>query len=180
MIKRLRVLMLAQTAKTGKVYLITGSPQCTLDVSLGGKEKNMDAMIYYGGFDILFIQFYNQGAISCTARSRASKTGGVFNYKQWLAYVRQAGGKSNAARLYVGLLGGPDGGTAGDYLNVAEVTNLLTTYGKDEQFGGVMLWDAQATANNKDPAIPAGQKYWHVVKFTMMVSSSPFALALTC
>jgi len=159
--------MKAQTVKTGKVYILSGSPQCTL---INGKEKNMDAMIYQGGFDMLFIQFYNQGLVSCTARSRARKNGGDFNYSKWITYVNRAGSASANARLYIGLLGGPTAGAKDDYLKVAEVKNLISTYGKANQLGGVMLWEAQATQLNNDAGIPVNQRYWHVVKVAMMVS----------
>lgn len=82
-----------------------------------------------GSFDILFIQFYNRGTVPCTARSRAFNHGGVLKYGAWHSYVRQDEGATNKARLYISLLGGPTGGTAGDYLNVADVKNLIEAYG---------------------------------------------------
>ncbi len=158
----------AEYLKTGKKYIITGAPQCPLNPS----DANMDAMIHKAGFDALFVQFYNQGPSSCTARSRANGVG-AFNYDAWVSYVNQAGSASTGAKIYIGLLGGPTGssGAPGDYLNTTEVQNLISTYGKKTQLGGVMLWEATAADVNTDSTIPAGKKYWDVVKDALLVSS---------
>jgi chitinase len=171
MINRLKVLAAAQTAKTGKKYIFSASPQCTLNP----KEANLDAMIWQAGFDMVFVQFYNQGPASCTARSRAGKVG-AFNWNAWRAYLNQNGNKSNGAKIYIGLLGGPSGSASypGDFLNVAEVNNLISTYGRNEQLGGFMLWDATAAFNYRGSDLPKGQYYWNVVKNAMLVSYSLF------
>ena len=158
--------MNAQTAKTGKKYIITGAPQCTLK---GGKESNMDALIYNAPFDLLFIQFYNQGPNSCTARSRVLKTG-TFNWDAWYNYVVKAGSASKDAKMYIGLLAGPKGSTYApkDYLNAAEVANLVATYGKKPRFAGVMLWEGAAGSANTAADLK-GKRYWTVVKNALYV-----------
>lgn len=167
MITRLRTLMNAQTAKTGKKYILSGAPQCPL---INGVETNMDAMIQKAGFDIVFIQFYNNGY--CTARSRVNKNPkDNFNYAAWLAYLNKSGSKSFGARIYIGLLGGPSGSSSnpGDFLNVAEVQNLIATYGKNPQIGGVMLWDGTAASKYRGADLsPSTQRYWDVVKTAML------------
>jgi chitinase len=159
----------AETAKTGKKYMITGAPQCTLNPG----DHNMDAMIYNAKFDALFVQFYNQGPASCTARSRANGVGG-FNFDAWASYLNRAGSASAGAKIYIGLLGGPTGSAfaPGDYLNTPEVQNLIATYGKKSQLGGVMLWDATAAQVNVDNTLPANKKYWDVVKDALLVGHS--------
>lgn len=169
MIKRLRVLMNAQTAKTGKKYLLSAAPQCTLK---SGKESNMDAMMYYGGFDIIFIQFYNQGPKSCTARSRAAKTG-TFNWDAWHTYITNTNSASKLAKMYIGLLAGPAGSTqSGDYINVAETQNLIAAFGKKDRFAGVMLWDGRAGSVN-NAADLKGKRYWNIVKAALYKNYPP-------
>lgn len=169
MLNRLKTLAAAQTAKTGKKYIFSASPQCVLNP----KEANLDVLIREAGFDMVFIQFYNQGRVSCTARARASGVvGAAFNYNAWIAYLNQANSKSKGARIYIGLLGGPTGseGSPGDFLNVAEAQNLIKTYGRNAQIGGVMLWEATAAFKYAGKDLPAGLKYWHVIKNALLVS----------
>lgn len=132
----------------------------------------MDAMIQKAKFDMLFIQFYNGGY--CTARARVNKTPkDNFNYAAWLAYINKSGSKSYGARIYIGLLGGPTGSAnhKEDFLNVAEVKNLISVYGRNAQIGGVMLWDGTAAEKYRgSDLVGSTQRYWDVVKTAMLVS----------
>jgi len=129
-------------------------------------------MIQKGGFDMVFIQFYNGGY--CTARSRVNKNPvNNFNYAAWYTYLKKSGSKSTNARIYIGLLGGPTGSVnhPGDFLNVAEVKNLISVYGRNAQIGGVMLWDGTAAERYRgSDLVGASQRYWDVVKTAMLVS----------
>ncbi|PBP28525.1 chitin recognition protein, partial [Diplocarpon rosae] len=118
---------------TSKTYLISGSPQCPLH------DNQMDEIITEAKFDLLFIQYYNNGLSRSTARNFLDGTG-RFNFNQWADFVNT--GRSKGAKLYVGLLGSPEAGTAGDYVTPAEVKPLILTYRSHPQFGGVMIWDA--------------------------------------
>lgn len=169
-IKRLRTLMDAQTANTGKKYLLSAAPQCSFNSA--GKEVNMDAMLYHGGFDIIFIQFYNQGANSCTARSRANGGSG-FNWEQWHAKITNTKSASALAKMYIGLLAGPTGSkTPTDYINVKETQNLIAAFGKKDRFAGIMLWDGTSGSNNKASDL-GGKRYWNIVKAALYKNYPP-------
>jgi chitinase len=129
-----------------KDYIISGAPQCPLD------EPYMSTAIAEAQFDVLWIQFYNNGANGCTARNytdslAAKKTSG-FNYDSWVTKVNA--GKSAGAKLYIGLLAGQAGstGSPNDYINAAAVQTLVTQYHSHAQFGGVMLYEATVAENN--------------------------------
>lgn len=114
-------------------------------------EPNMGLTIANAKFDMLWIQFYNNP--SCSARSYISSTEdgttNGFNYDAWVATI--AGSASADAKLYIGLLGGPDATTAAfqdEYLSVSEATTLLTEYYSHAQFGGVMIYEATVADNN--------------------------------
>ena len=102
------------TVTNGKKYLITGAPQCPLP------DINMSTMIAAAQFDYLFIQFYNNGGYGCNARNWANdnpnyattkmETNNVnLNYRAWKGAI--SAGASRDAKLFIGLIGGPTGGS---------------------------------------------------------------------
>ncbi|CZT52997.1 uncharacterized protein RSE6_14427 [Rhynchosporium secalis] len=143
--------------KCSKTYLISGAPQCPLP------EGNMGLTIANAHFDLLFIQFYNNGANGCTARNWITKGDSVdgFNYNKWVSTI--ATGASKNAKLYLGLLGSSTAGVAGDYLTAIEAQTLINAYHGKSQFGGVMLWEATYAENNFPSSFP-GKNYYQIIK----------------
>ncbi|PVH77711.1 glycoside hydrolase family 18 protein, partial [Cadophora sp. DSE1049] len=157
-IKRLREHFAAYKAAKpcSKTYLISGAPQCPLP------EGNMGLTIAGAKFDLLFIQFYNNGANGCTARNWiTNKNAGGFNYDSWVTIVNQ--GASAGAKLYLGLLGSSSAGTSGDYLTALEAQSLIDAWHSAPQFGGVMLWEATYAENNLPSSFP-GKNYYQIMK----------------
>ncbi|KAH6715854.1 glycoside hydrolase superfamily, partial [Leptodontidium sp. MPI-SDFR-AT-0119] len=139
-----------------KTYLISGAPQCPLP------DGNMGLTIAGAQFDLLFIQFYNNGANGCTARNYTTDGNkGGFNYNKWVTVVNQ--GASKGAKLYLGLLGSSAAGTAGDYLTALESKSLIDAWHGAPQFGGVMLWEATYAENNFPSSFP-GKNYYQIIK----------------
>ncbi|PBP18005.1 chitin recognition protein [Diplocarpon rosae] len=146
-----------------KTYMISASPECPL------LDGHMEELITEAKFDLLFIQYYNNGLSRSTVRNFLDGTG-RFNFNQWADFVN--GGKSRKAKLYVGLLGGSEAGTAGDYVTPNEVAPLLWTYRNHPQFGGVMIWDA-THAMNKVLYKSREMTYYQAMKRVLQESPTP-------
>lgn len=114
-------------------------------------------------FDIIWIQFYNNGAAGCTARNfadanpdypaqKSSMT--TVNYQAWKNTINS--GASNGARIYLGLLAGPQETCAspGDFISAKDANNLINAFQGDDQFGGVMLYEATSALNSCHCGIP--------------------------
>ncbi|KAI9050624.1 hypothetical protein LZ554_005783 [Drepanopeziza brunnea f. sp. 'monogermtubi'] len=167
---RVRFAQYKQLNSCSKTYLISGAPQCPLP------EQNMGLTITNAKFDILFIQFYNNGANGCTARNYSSSTNKAtsgFNYNKWVTFVNS--GASAGAKLYIGLLGSNYAGTASDYILASEAKPLIAAYHGATQFGGVMLWEATYAENNNAVTGYPGMNYYQIIKSFL----APYAPTVT-
>src|SRR3569833_2973451 len=157
MIERLRSYF--QAADSDR-YLITGAPECPLNP---GWFK-MRQMIIGATFDILWIQFYNNGG--CDA------VNGGFNYDDWTKFL--PGTMSAHAQLWIGLPAVPGSG----YVEQSALEPLLHTYGTRPNFGGIMLWDSWLAVNNTDLA--AGKNYLQAVREALdLVPAQPTTTVTT-
>ncbi|CAD6447793.1 824d4a98-b746-4938-b69c-10f529638d96 [Sclerotinia trifoliorum] len=152
-----------------KKYFISGAPQCPLP------EPNMGTMIASAKFDLLWIQFYNNGQAQCTARQwtenyaiTGQKESEEFTYDEWIATVNS--GASSGASIYIGVLGSPLAGTATDYISPLEARTLIESYHDKPQFGGVMIWEATYSQENTDAELN-GDTYHGFIKSCL----SPYA-----
>lgn len=131
MIKRLRKHF---TTDSSKDYYITGAPQCPYPDAMLGTV--LDAV----EFDAVNVQFYN---------NYCSTTSSSFNFETWDTWAKKTSPNSNVKVL----LGVPGSNTAAGSGYVAYdalepiVQELYSTY---SSFGGVTLWDASASYENKD------------------------------
>lgn len=131
MIKRLRKHF---TTDSSKDYYITGAPQCPYPDAMLGTV--LDAV----EFDAVNVQFYN---------NYCSTTSSSFNFETWDTWAKETSPNSNVKVL----LGVPGSNTAAGSGYVAYnalepiVQELYSTY---SSFGGVTLWDASASYENKD------------------------------
>lgn len=131
MIKRLRKHFATDSSKD---YYITGAPQCPYPDAMLGTV--LDAV----EFDAVNVQFYN---------NYCSTTSSSFNFETWDTWAKETSPNSNVKVL----LGVPGSNTAAGSGYVAYnalepiVQELYSTY---SSFGGVTLWDASASYENKD------------------------------
>lgn len=137
---QLRSLMDADTASTGKTWLLSAAPQCPFPDSAD------DPMLSGGvSFDIVWVQFYNNycGLQSFTA---GSSTQNNFNFDTWDNWATNTSANKNVKVM----LGAPaNTGAAGSGYEDPDTLNTIIQYCEQfSSFGGVMLWDAsQAYAN---------------------------------
>lgn len=126
-----------------KTYLITAAPECSLE------DSKFGSVIAAVKFDALFVQFYNNN--KCSASNLES-----FNYEQWTGYLngnilQGTFPTANAnTKIYIGLPASPGGtapGYSADFLSKTDVQKLVFAYSNDDQFGGVMLWEATGATN---------------------------------
>ena len=131
----------------------------------------MGAMILAATFDIVWIQFYNNGQAGCTARNWADSNpdypitpsvSTTLNYQAWKDTINS--GASNGAKIYLGLLAGPATSCQpegyGDFISSTEADHLISAFQGDDQFGGVMLYDATSALNDCSCGVP----YFDVIK----------------
>lgn len=123
----------------------------------------MGNMILASQFDVIWIQFYNNGAAGCTARNFVNANPNypnqpqaitTVNYYNWKNTINS--GASNGAKIYLGLLAGPVGTCAspGDFISAQDAYNLIQAYQGDDQFGGVMLYEATSALDSCHCGIP--------------------------
>ena len=139
---------LKQLFPTGnKSYLLTGAPQCVVP------DSNMDAMIQAVPFDLLFVQFYNTPF--CSARDWVSKKGinSGFSYDAWTNRLSQ--GASRNAKLFIGLPASPLAAvSATNFITVGESLALVEAHMCKPNFGGIMLWEATRSTEQRDLGRP--------------------------
>ncbi|KAF3900168.1 Endochitinase [Trichophyton interdigitale] len=131
-------------------YYLSAAPQCVL------LDRNLGGVISSSAFDFIFVQFYNTP--SCSAFNWAqnpSKSG--FTFDSWVQFIRK--GASRNAKLFIGLVGdhtrvSPHGEYTKDdknYLALPDADRLIKAYMNKyrRNFGGVMIWDALTSDENK-------------------------------
>ena len=149
-----------------KEYIITGAPQCVVP------DANMGSMIAATQFDIIWVQYYNTP--QCSARNWATanpnylSTGieepNGFSYNQWANFL--VGTASANAELFIGLPGAPSSTnlSTDNYLNITEMSGLVKAYYCQNNFGGVMIWEATAAEDNTGP----NGTYYQAVKEVLL------------
>jgi LysM repeat protein len=137
---------------TGKTFLFTASPQCTV------KDVNMGDIILGAKFDMIFVQFYNTLACSARTWANANPNYGTtrreidsgFSYDSWVTAITASGSKSAAAKLYIGLPGNSTAATSSNYYLLGSAKTLIQDYWCHANFGGIMIWEAIYAEQNKD------------------------------
>ncbi|GFF97809.1 endochitinase 2 [Aspergillus udagawae] len=122
-------------------FYLSAAPQCVLpDAQLGDAITN-------SAFDFIWIQYYNTAA--CSAMSFVDNTLGTFNFDAWVTTLKTTASRN--AKLYVGLPASPTAANAGYYLTPKQAESLVSTYMRryPDTFGGIMLWEATTSENNK-------------------------------
>lgn len=125
-------------------YQLSAAPQCPWP------EVNMGDGLTKAQFDEIYVQFYNNPSCSAvqfpTTTSDTSAKG--FNYDAWKSALASTPNKD--AKIYIGLPAGPKGAAPGNFIDVAKTTDLVNKFKDDSAFGGVMLWDATNSDEQKD------------------------------
>ncbi|PFH49205.1 glycoside hydrolase family 18 protein [Amanita thiersii Skay4041] len=126
-----RIRSLAQN--DDKRYYISAAPQCPFPDQYIGSALNS------AHFDLIFVQFYN----NYCETSQPSK----FNFDTWDQWARRGSPNSNV-KIFLGAPGAP--GAAGNgYVDIETLSAMVSdAQSRYRSFGGVMLWDADASYNN--------------------------------
>jgi chitinase len=162
MIQKLR----SHFPEADKEYMITGAPQCIVP------DANMGNMIASVQFDVIWVQYYNTPQCSArnwaTANPKYLSTGieqsSGFSYYLWANFL--VGTASANAKLYIGLPGAPATTDLSTdyYLNITEMSGLVQAYYCQNNFGGVMIWEATSAENNTG----SDGTYYQVVKKALL------------
>ncbi|KAF2738382.1 glycoside hydrolase [Polyplosphaeria fusca] len=128
--------------------LISGAPQCVLP------DARLAHAISASSFDFVFLQFYNTPQCSSRAgyNGLANLATSTFTFDAWVDWLK-ANSANKGVKMYLGLPAGPAGAPwdAPSYLTPTEANKLVSHYSAQHPdiFGGVMLWEATVSANNK-------------------------------
>ncbi|EAW24262.1 class III chitinase ChiA1 [Aspergillus fischeri NRRL 181] len=127
-------------------FYLSAAPQCIIP------DAQLSDAILNAAFDFIWIQYYNTAA--CSAKSFIDTTLGKFNFDAWVTILKASASKN--AKLYVGLPASETAANQGYYLTPDEVESLVSTYMDryPDTFGGIMLWEATASENNKIDGAP--------------------------
>ncbi|GFF40539.1 endochitinase A1 [Aspergillus lentulus] len=127
-------------------FYLSAAPQCIIP------DAQLSDAILNAAFDFIWIQYYNTAA--CSAKSFIDTTLGKFNFDAWVTTLKASASKN--AKLYVGLPASETAANQGYYLTPDEVESLVSTYMDryPDTFGGIMLWEATASENNKIDGAP--------------------------
>ncbi|PKX96667.1 class III chitinase ChiA1 [Aspergillus novofumigatus IBT 16806] len=127
-------------------FYLSAAPQCIIP------DAQLSDAILNAAFDFIWIQYYNTAA--CSAKSFIDSTLGKFNFDAWVTTLKASASKD--AKLYVGLPASETAANSGYYLTPDEVESLVSTYMDryPDTFGGIMLWEATASENNKIDGAP--------------------------
>ncbi|RPA85390.1 glycoside hydrolase [Ascobolus immersus RN42] len=141
---KLRQLMDADKAYTGKQWLLTASPQCPLP------DIKMDKMMTTVGFDAAFIQFYNNPHCSANTWVKGKTqvgTGAAFNFGAWDAWAKTSS-KNKDIKLFMTLPMGAIAAPGGGYVSRATAQSILNDIKQYSSFAGLSAWDASVAAMN--------------------------------
>lgn len=120
---------LISRAKDGKKRFLTAAPLCPSP----GMASMHEVLTEQDLLDAVFVQFYNNP--SCGIADT-----GKFNYKTWEGWAKNA-----KATVFVGI---PASESAGRGYIVPDKLRIVEETQKNDNFGGVMLWDASQSWNN--------------------------------
>lgn len=138
---RLRALMDADRARTGKQWLLTAAPQCPYPDQASNAMLSNE--IY---FDAVWIQYYNN-VCGLQSFNSASSTQDIFNFDIWDTWARHVS-RNPSVKILLGIPGAPGAASIG-YRSTYELRSIFEYCKQFSSFGGVMIWDAsQAYANS--------------------------------
>ncbi|CDS10560.1 hypothetical protein LRAMOSA11046 [Lichtheimia ramosa] len=130
MIKELRTLFKKDSSKD---YFITAAPQCPFpDAMLGD-------VISEAGVDAVNVQFYN---------NYCSTTGSSFNFDQWDDWAKNKSPNKDV-KVFLGVPGSSTAAGSG-YAKIEDLKPIIKDLSKYSSYGGVTVWDASQSYNNKD------------------------------
>jgi Chitin recognition protein len=127
--------MIAQLKAIGTTY-ISWAPQC-IDYHLTAN------IIRNSAIDFLFVQFYNTPYCSALSYINNPSTSGFTS-----SFNEYADSKPGI-KVFIGLPASPEGANPGNYLDVAQVSTLLNSFGSNVAFGGISLWEATVSQENR-------------------------------
>ncbi|GMM38257.1 hypothetical protein DASC09_055960 [Saccharomycopsis crataegensis] len=122
------------SSSTKKKYYYSAAPQCPYP------DQNMNTILAGNSLDMVFVQFYNN---DCNANSNSS-----FNWDTWADYAQNTSLNSDV-QVYLGLPGSVNSSSTGYIETSAELQTLIKSVDSDSHFGGVMLWEASMSFQNK-------------------------------
>ncbi|KAJ8653998.1 hypothetical protein O0I10_010334 [Lichtheimia ornata] len=130
MINELRTLFKKDSSKD---YFITAAPQCPFpDAMLGD-------VISEAGVDAVNVQFYN---------NYCSTTGSSFNFDQWDDWAKNKSPNKDV-KVFLGIPGSSTAAGSG-YAKIEDLKPIIKDLSKYSSYGGVTVWDASQSYNNKD------------------------------
>lgn len=138
--QRLRDLMDAATASSGRRFYLAAAPQCVYpDAAVGSA---LDGTV---SFDFIMVQFYNNwcGVVNFNTGSTSQD---AFNFDVWDNWAKTHSRNPNVKVL----LGIPaNTGAGGGYTSGEKLAAAIRWSKKYSSFGGVMMWDmSQLYANS--------------------------------
>ncbi|OTB01299.1 carbohydrate-binding module family 18 protein, partial [Hypoxylon sp. CI-4A] len=159
---------------SGQAFYLTASPQCVVP------DANLKGVLQQGTFDMLFVQYYNtpQCAASTWVANNANyKAGATFNtagftFDTWTTWLASTPSKN--AKLFIGLLGSAQAGSAASMVTPAQAQSLVSAYYCRSNFAGVSVWEATYAASN----VVNGLNFYQNMKKDLNTSST--ATALSC
>ncbi|KAK1755479.1 carbohydrate-binding module family 1 protein [Echria macrotheca] len=131
---RLRTLMDAETARSGRRFFLAAAPQCPFP------DLAMDSILESVPLDFVSVQFYNN---YCGAA--AAGGGNNFNFGTWDAW---ASARGNGVKVLLGVPGSPSAAGSG-YVSAPQlVAGVIAQARRYPSFGGVMVWDMSQLQSN--------------------------------
>jgi chitinase len=139
---QLRSLMDADTADTGRKWLLTAAPQCPYPDAVS--DTMLDGVI---AFDAIFIQFYNNpcGLPSFFEGATAEND---FDFSTWDDWAKVVS-KNPSIKILLGVPAAKKAARIG-YEPSDKLAKIIEYCKQFKSFGGVMMWDATQAYANKD------------------------------
>ncbi|KAL2043023.1 hypothetical protein N7G274_004082 [Stereocaulon virgatum] len=141
-----------------RTYYISGAPQCVIP------DAHLAEAIQTSWFDFLFVQFYNTP--ECSARAyfdhKYKGSNHDISYDGWVDYVQEKS-LNKGAKVFLGLPAAKEASNNGnEYLSPDEADEIINHFQckYSDQFGGVMLFDAHYSDENRHN----GKTYCETVK----------------
>ncbi|RKP38501.1 glycoside hydrolase superfamily [Dimargaris cristalligena] len=122
-------------ASDGKHYLVAAAPQCPYP------DAYMGPLLSSSWVDMVFVQFYNN---FCGVNNFPR----FFNFEEWQNWADKVAVNKNV-KVYLGVAGSPSAASFG-YVGPDRLAEIINdSRPKYPAFGGVMIWDASQSYNNK-------------------------------
>jgi chitinase len=133
-----------QYVKTHSSMLLSAAPQCIVP------DARISPVLKKVAFDMVFTQFYNTWECSAAKEvdDRKNKRTGTFTFDSWIKEIKASANPNT--KFYIGLPAGPAGLPTHKehYVSPLDADFLLRFYKGNENFGGVMLWEATVSVQN--------------------------------